>query len=89
MSLGKTEQALIRDLEDVAKDLHWSATELKHIAQRLEKSGNVIDADALKRMIGAFENGEPRLKRYAEEVRAGRIAGAGVHQVEPGASLPS
>jgi len=74
MSLGKTEQDLKRELENIASDLKWSAVELKGIAQRLEHSHNQPDAQALFRMITIFEKGEARLKRYAEEVQAGHIA---------------
>ncbi|MBA1288611.1 hypothetical protein [Pseudomonas japonica] len=86
MSLGKTEQDLKRELENIASDLKWSAVELKGIAQRLEHSHNQPDAQALLRMITVFERGEARLKRYAEDVQAGHFKAVAVQPAQ-GADL--
>jgi hypothetical protein len=70
MWLNEDEQTLRRDLQGLASDLRWSAVELLRIADQLKKSGNDVDAEAVKRLCDLFQGDEQRLAGYAEEVKA-------------------
>lgn len=73
MPLTKPNQDLKRDLQGIASDLKWSAVELMRIAERLSLAGNEADAQAVLKMCTVLHDGEDRLVRYADEVKAGRI----------------
>ena len=73
MGLNKSVQDLKRDLKGVASDLKWSAVELVRIAERLSHAGNGPDADALRRMITIFQQGENRLDSWIKEIGAGQV----------------
>ena len=73
MPLTKPNQDIKRDLQGIASDLKWSAVELMRIAERLSLAGNEADAQAVLRICTVFHDGEDRLVRYVEEVKAGQI----------------
>ena len=75
MGLNKPVQDLKRDLQGVASDLKWSAVELVRIAERLSHTGNGPDAEALRRMITVFQQGENRLDSWVKEINASQMVG--------------
>ncbi len=74
MLLNKPEHELRSDLQNLASDLRWSAVELKGIAERLNQTGNEVDAQLLLKTCQVLETAEERLSIYAEEVKAHRIS---------------
>lgn len=88
MSLGKTEQALKRDLEGLALDLKWSAVELKTLARALMYSGQPAQVQALERMATVFERAETRLVLYAAAVSAGHLGWVNTGKPLQEANLP-
>lgn len=69
MKPSSANSKMSRDLVGISSDLKWSSVELLRIADRLEATGNIPDAQAILRMVQVFQRGEERLSLMADLVR--------------------